>query len=69
MSKTLKDLCFLTGVLLPPLALVMFFVTKNVEYKKSFKTSIFYGVVLWVMIALILSLNMCASEMNGFGYL
>ena len=69
MSKTLKDLCFLTGVLIPPLALVLFFVTKNVDYKRSFKISIFYGVVLWVMIALILSMKMCAPVRNGFGYL
>ncbi|MDE7078966.1 MAG: hypothetical protein K2O95_02470 [Clostridia bacterium] len=69
MSKTLKDLCFLTGVLLPPLALVLFFVSKNFDYKKPFKTGIFYGVILWVMIALILSMNMCAPIRNGFGYL
>ncbi|MDE5616417.1 MAG: hypothetical protein K2I78_01360 [Clostridia bacterium] len=69
MSKTLKDLCFLAGVLLPPLAIALFFVVKNDVYKKAFKTSIFYGVVLWVMIALMLSLNMCAPQRNGFGYL
>ena len=69
MSKTLKDLCFLAGVLLPPLAIVMLFVVKNEDYKKSFKTSIFYGIVLWVMIALILSLKLCAPQSNVIGYL
>lgn len=69
MSKTLKDLCFLTGVLIPPLALVFFFVSKNLEYKKPFKMGVFYGVVVWVMIALILSLKMCSPSLYGYGYL
>ena len=29
MAKTLKDLCFLTGVLLPPVALILYFVVKR----------------------------------------
>lgn len=61
MSKTLKDLCFLAGVLLPPLALALFFVTKNLEYKKSFKMGAIYGVVVWVLVAVILSMKMCSS--------
>ena len=67
MSKTLKDLCFLAGVLLPPLALVLFFVTKNLDYKKSFKMGAIYGVVVWVMVAVVLSMKMCSADISGIG--
>ena len=65
MSKTLKDLCFLTGVLLPPLALILNFVVKNEDYQKAFKQSLVYGVVLWVVIGVVLGLNMCAPAITG----
>lgn len=65
MSKTLKDLCFLTGVLLPPLALILCFVIKNQEYKHAFKSSIVYGVALWIALAIILSFDMCAPSIVG----
>lgn len=65
MSKTLKDLCFLTGVLLPPLALVLYFVVKNQDYKKAFFQSMFYGVVLWIVIGVVLGLNMCDPAISG----
>ena len=65
MSKTLKDLCFLTGVLLPPLALILYFVVKNDDYKKAFKVSMVYGAVLWVVIAIILGMNMCEPSISG----
>lgn len=65
MSKTLKDLCFLTGVLLPPLALILYFVVKQEDYKKAFKQSILYGVALWVVIAVVLSLGMCEPSIGG----
>ncbi|MDE5548710.1 MAG: hypothetical protein K2J13_00500 [Clostridia bacterium] len=67
MSKTLKDLCFLTGVLIPPLALALFFFSKNLEYKKPFKMGIIYGVIFWVMLALILSMKMCSPLIDGMG--
>ena len=65
MSKTLKDLCFLTGVLFPWLALILFFVVKNDDYRRAFKISMIYGVVLWVLITLIISLNMCDPYIYG----
>ena len=65
MSKTLKDLCFLTGVLLPPLALILYFVVKDEDYKKAFRQSIVYGVALWVVIAIILGMNMCDPAVEG----
>ena len=65
MSKTLKDLCFLTGVLLPPLALILNFVVKNEDYQKAFKQSLVYGVVLWVVIGVVLGLNMCDPAITG----
>ncbi|MDE5756744.1 MAG: hypothetical protein K2I23_06615 [Clostridia bacterium] len=65
MSKTLKDLCFLTGVLLPPLALALYFVVKNEDYKKAFFQSMFYGVVLWIVIGVVLGLNMCDPSISG----
>ena len=65
MSKTLKDLCFLTGVLLPILGLILYFVVKNEDYKKAFKQSIFYGVVLWTVLGIILGLNMCDPGITG----
>ena len=65
MSKTLKDLCFLTGVLLPPLALVLYFFVNNEDYKKAFFQSMFYGVVLWIIIGVVLGLNMCEPSVSG----
>ena len=65
MSKTLKDLCFLTGVLLPPLALILYFVVKDEDFKKAFKVSMVYGAVLWVVIAIILGMNMCDPSISG----
>ncbi len=65
MAKTLKDLCFLTGVLLPPLALILYFVVKNKDYKKTFFQSMFYGVALWVVIGMALGLNMCDPYISG----
>ena len=65
MSKTLKDLCFLTGVLIPPLALILYFVVKDEDYKKAFKLSMIYGAALWVVIAIILGMNMCDPAITG----
>ena len=65
MSKTLKDLCFLTGVLLPPLGLALYFLVKNEDYKKAFFQSMFYGVVLWVIIGIVFGLNMCEPSISG----
>ena len=65
MSKTLKDLCFLTGVLLPPLALALYFVVKNVDYKKAFFQSMFYGIALWTVLGVVLGLNMCDPSVSG----
>ncbi len=65
MSKTLKDLCFLTGVLLPPLALVLYFVVKNEDYKKAFFQSMFYGVALWIVLGVVIGLNMCEPSVIG----
>ena len=65
MSKTLKDLCFLAGVLLPPLALVLYFFVKNEDYKKAFFQSMFYGIVLWTVVGIVLGLNMCDPSISG----
>ena len=65
MSKTLKDLCFLTGVLLPPLAFALSFFVKNEDYKKAFFQSAFYGIVLWVIIGVVFGLNMCEPSVQG----
>ena len=65
MSKTLKDLCFLTGVLLPPLALVLYFFVKDVDYKKAFLHSTFYGVILWVVLGVVFGMNMCEPTTQG----
>ena len=65
MSKTLKDLCFLTGVLLPLLALVLYFVVQNEDYKNSFKQSIIYGFLLWTVLGVVLGLNMCDPATYG----
>ena len=65
MSKTLKDICFLTGVLLPPLALVLYFVVKNQDYKKAFFQSMFYGIALWIALGVIIGLNMCDPSISG----
>lgn len=65
MSKTLKDLCFLTGVLLPPLALILYFFVKDVDYKKAFFQSMFYGIALWIVLGVVLGLNMCDPTVEG----
>ncbi|MDE6604743.1 MAG: hypothetical protein K2K85_01830 [Clostridia bacterium] len=65
MSKTLKDLCFLTGVLLPPLALALYFVVKNQDYKKAFFQSMFCGIALWIVLGVVLGLNMCDPAISG----
>ncbi len=65
MFKTLKDLCFLTGVLLPPLALVLYFFVKDADYKKAFFQSMFYGVALWIVLGVVIGLNMCEPSVIG----
>ncbi len=65
MSKTLKDLCFLTGVLLPLLALVLYFFVKDADYKKAFFQSMFYGVALWIVLGVVIGLNMCEPSVIG----
>lgn len=65
MSKTLKDLCFLTGVLMPLLALILYFVVKQEDYKRAFFQSMWYGLVLLSVIAVVLSLNMCDPAIWG----
>ncbi len=65
MSKTLKDLCFLTGVLLPLLALVLYFFVKDADYKKAFFQSMFYGIALWIVLGVVIGLNMCEPSVIG----
>ncbi|MDE6189501.1 MAG: hypothetical protein K2G37_04375 [Clostridia bacterium] len=65
MSKTIKDLCFLLGTLLPPLALILSFTVKNDEYRKAFKLSIIYGVTLWVVMILAFHYKMFEPISNG----
>lgn len=67
MSKTLKDLCFFTAVLLPPLALILFFTVKVEEYKKAFKIGMLYGLVLWIAVIMIISFAMCDPNSGGYG--
>ncbi len=64
-SHTLRDLCFLSGIICPIFALIMCFVTKNEEYKKSFRTSMIYGFALWVVVIVMLSMNMCNPDIYG----
>ena len=68
MTKTLKDLCFLTGVILPPLALILSFTVKNDEYKKAFKSSIIYGVALWVVMIWAMHYDMFEPMLNGISF-
>ncbi|MDE6472498.1 MAG: hypothetical protein K2L52_05670 [Clostridia bacterium] len=65
MSKTLKDLCFLTGVVLPHLALILYFVVQNEEHKKAFFQSMFYGIVLWVVLGVAIGLGMFEPSVFG----
>lgn len=64
-SRTLKDLCFLSGILCPIFALIMCFVVKDEEYKKSFRTSMIYGFALWVVVIVMISMNMCDPDIYG----
>lgn len=61
----LKDLCFLTGVLCPLLALILCFVVKDEVYAKTFKISMIYGFALWLVVGLIAGLNMCDADLSG----
>ena len=61
----LKDLCFLTGVLCPLLALILCFVVKDEVYAKTFRVSMIYCFALWVVGGLIAGLNRCDADLSG----
>ncbi len=61
----LKDLCFLTGVLCPILALILNFVIKDDVYTKIFRISMVYGFALWTVVGLMIGLNMCDADIGG----
>lgn len=64
-SRTLKDLCFLSGVLCPIFALIMSFVIKDSEYQKAFRTSMIYGFALWTVLIIMISMSMCDPSVYG----
>ena len=68
MSKTLKDLCFLTGVVFPPLALILSFTVKDETYKKAFRSSLIYGVALWVVMIWAMHYDLFQPELNGISF-